>query len=184
MGGRAGVGDGGGGRSRGGARPPAAGRSRTSGWPPPRPGDGLRAPRLSSRTVGTAPHTHGRPGGQTQPPVAAHGEPLFDQPVLARVVGEDSGATTGRQPPDGIVQGAREDVELVVDRDADGLEDPAGGMAAGRRAAAGMASRTISASSPVVVSGRAAMMARTIRRAKRPSPLSPSSSTSSRSLPR
>ena len=35
--------------------------------------DGLRAPRLSRRTVGAAPHTQGRPGGQVQPPVAADG---------------------------------------------------------------------------------------------------------------
>ena len=47
-----------------------------------------------------------------------------------------------------------------------------------RRVAAGMDSRTTSASWPVVVIGRAAMMARAMRRAKRVSPLSAKSSTS------
>ena len=60
---------------RSAARSLRTGRTRDCG--PPRPAEGSRAPRVSTRTVGTAPQTQGRPAGQTQPPVAALGEGRF-----------------------------------------------------------------------------------------------------------
>ena len=98
-------------------------------------GDGLRAPRKTSRCRATAPQTQGRPGGQTHPPEAAVGEDLLRQAVLAGVV-----ADHGAHAPDREVRQARRErrvelAQLVVDLDPQRLEHPARrvALAAGRR---------------------------------------------------
>ena len=83
----------------------------------------------------TASHTHGRPGGQVQPPVTAT-EPVLHDAVLARVVREHRDPATGRRQVDGTVDGGGQDLQLAVHLDADGLERALGRMAAattGRR---------------------------------------------------
>ena len=98
-------------------------------------------------------------------------EPLLHDAVLARVVAEHRAAPAGGEEVDGLVDRRGEDRQLVVHLDAHGLERARGGVAAARVGpAAGMASRTTSASSDVVSSGRAATMARAMRVAKRSSP--------------
>ena len=58
-------------------------------------------------------------------------EPGLGDAVLAGVVREHRAPPAGREHVDRLVQGAGEDVELLVHRDADGLERALGGVAAG-----------------------------------------------------
>ena len=135
----------------GASRPRGGGRSRRGGLRATSAADGFHAPRLSRRTVGTAPHTHGRPGGQVQPPVAASRNApsrCGPRPSGRRARRSGRRARARRWPAS---SGAGQDVELVVDLDAQRLERALGRVAAACGGpAAGMASRTISASSPVV----------------------------------
>ena len=57
-------------------------------------------------------------------------EPGLDDAVLAGVVGEGDAAAAGGEAVDGVVDGARQDAELVVDGDAEGLERAPGRVAA------------------------------------------------------
>ena len=58
-------------------------------------------------------------------------EPVLHDAILAGVVAQDDDAAARSEPLDGGVEGDRQDLELAVDLDAQRLEDPLGGMAAG-----------------------------------------------------
>src|SRR5262249_843292 len=110
---------------RGHFRRPGAGRPappRCPPPPPPPPPPPRPAPRgPPPRGGGRAPHAR-RPGRPRPPAGDRVAEALLHDPVLTRVIGEDGHPAAGRRDPEGGVDGRRQDVELAVDLDPDGLE--------------------------------------------------------------
>ena len=141
--------------------------------------DGRRGAR-TRRTVCTAPHTHGRPGGH----VAGAGGPteaILDDAVLAGVVRQHRDPATRNRGLDGGVDRRRQHVQLAVDLDPDGLERALGrvpaGAAGGRRDGRRDDGRQLRRSTR---SGRAATIALAIRLANRSSPYSRGAPASAR----
>ena len=112
------------------ARRPAGAPTWPAGWRPARPADGRLGTPRTRRTVCTAPHTHGRSGGQSQD-AGGRAEALLDDAVLAGVVREHGDPAHRPGGFDGRVEGDGQGVELAVDLDADGLERALGRVAAG-----------------------------------------------------
>jgi hypothetical protein len=140
-------------RRRGGG-PPSA------GWRPSA-SDGRQAPRRSSRTVGCTPGGTGRCDGPVSRPPRRGGT------GPSRCGPRPSGGDVRTGPGDQRRWRRRarpQDGQLVVDRDADGLEGAPGGVAPGG-GRGGHLPAPISASRSVVAMGRWATMARAMRRA-------------------
>ena len=103
-------------------------------------GGDLRRRRLACAAKDELMTHHGtadtRQAGRAHAPAAGRvGKDLLGQAVLARVVTDDRAHAPDLQVRQGRGQGGLELAELVVDLNAQGLEDPAGGVAlpAGRR---------------------------------------------------
>ena len=119
----------------------------------------------------TAPQTHGRPGGHSQPPVTA-----ARKRALTMRSSPEWYESTATRPPGAVASIARSSAaarisssRLTSMRIAWNVR--LAGCPPRRRAGAGIASRTIAASCTVESIGRAATIARAIRGAKRSSAL-------------
>ena len=118
--------------------------------------DALRAPRNTSFTLGSAPQTQGRFGGHVQPPVTASLKRFFTMRSSPEWYASTTRACShSEQRGEGVVDRTGEgssSSSLTAMRSAWNVR--VAGWPPVRRAAAGMALRTSSASSPVVVIGR------------------------------
>ena len=123
-------------RRRRASRRRAGGPTRPGGWLRNSAGVGFHAPAAAGARCCTASHTHGRPGGQVQPPVTAWRNRSFTMRSSPEWY-----ASTATRPPGAVASMAASMAsgricELAVDLDADGLEGALGRMAAaaaGRR---------------------------------------------------
>ena len=98
-----------------------------------------------------------RQAGRTVAVAGGHpGEGGLDQPVLTRMVGDDDAAPARLQQVQRLFESLGQLAELLVDGDADGLEDPAGRVAPCAAGGGRNGGSTTSAADPSSVKGRAA----------------------------
>ena len=117
-----------------------ASRSLLADFSPSRPAVGFRAPAAGEAAQRDAPHAHGSPGGHSQPPVSAWLNAAFTIRSSPEWYAIATHLPSGRRADMARGRHLRQLLELLVDRDAQGLEDPGCRMAAtsqrgrGRRA--------------------------------------------------
>ena len=126
--------------------------------------DGRTGLRVSRRSSGSLPQTQtGKSGGHVQPFARSRHELLHD-PVLERVEADHRETPTRAQHLERGGKRRLELAQLVVDGDAQRLEDALGGWPSPKRAGVGIAGLITSTRSPVRKNGRSARR-RTIARA-------------------